>query len=72
MQVHQRFLTRHMKRALEATGDPIALKEALLIPRWISPDLFSPLAHIIEMMDPNTAIIIMDTAHDIITTLVEG
>lgn len=69
MQVHQCFLTWHMKRALEATSDSIVLKETLLIPRWVSPDLFGPLTHIVEMMDPHPSIIIMNTAHDVITSL---
>lgn len=69
MQVDQRLLSGDMKRTFEATRDAVVFKDALLVPRWVAFDLFGPLAHVIEMMDPYTSVIIVNTTHDIITTL---
>ncbi len=69
VQVHQRLLPRHVKRPFEAARDAVVFKDALLVPRRVALDLFGPLAHVVEMMYPYTSVIIMNTAHDIITSL---
>ena len=69
VQVHQRLLPRDVQRAFEAAGHPIALKHALLVARWVPLDLLGPLTHVVEVMDAHTPVVVMDTAHDVISTL---
>lgn len=69
VQVHQRLLSGDVERTFEAAGDPVVLKNALLIPRRVPLYLLRPLTDVVEMMYPHASVIVVDTAHDVIAAL---
>jgi hypothetical protein len=69
MQIHQCLLSRDVERPFEAAGHTVVVKHTLFVPGRIPLDLLSPLAHVVEVMDTNTPIIVMDTAHHVISSL---
>lgn len=69
VQIHQGLLAGNVEGSLESAGDAVVLEDALFIPRRVALDLLGPLAHIVEVVDAYTPIVVMDTAHDIIASL---
>lgn len=69
MQIDNGLVSGNVHGAFKSAGDPIVLKDSFFISGRISLDLLGPLADIIEVLYADPAIVIVDTGHDVITTL---
>lgn len=69
MQVDNGFISGNIHRAFKSAGDSIVLINSFFISGRIPLDLLCPLAYVVEVLDADSAIIIMDAGHDIVTTL---
>lgn len=71
VQIHNRFISGNVHRALKPAGDTIVLKDSFFISGRVSLNLLCPLSHIVEVLYADPAIVVMDAGHDVITTLAE-
>jgi hypothetical protein len=71
VQIHDRFIPGNIHGTLKPAGDAVVLENSFFISGRISLNLLCPLTHIIEVLYADSAIVIMDAGHDIVTTLAE-
>lgn len=71
MQIDNRFISGNVYRPFKSAGDPIVLKNSFFISGRVSLNLLCPLAYIIEVLYADPPIVVVDTGHDIVTTLTQ-